>query len=71
MKFETLINLLLTIVFGALGITAFLGVLIKGATWHIPTAIICLIVAYVCYTDDSYGAISVQQFLYNKLIKSR
>ncbi len=70
MNFNTINNLLFTIVWGALGIGALIGVLFCGATWHIPTAIISLAFAYVNYTDDSYGEESVQSFI-NRKIKSK
>lgn len=66
MNFNTINNLLFTIVWGVLGIGAFCGVLFCGATWHIPTTIVCFLLAYVNYTDDSYGDDSVQAFINRK-----
>ena len=69
MKFETLINLAGSVIFGLLGITALIGVVFFGAWWGFITFGMCALMAYVLYTDDMYGTESVATFL--KRIKSK
>lgn len=68
MKFETLINLAGSVIFGLLGITALIGAIFFGAWWHFVTFVMC-VMAYVLYTDDEYGTESVSAFF--KRIKSK
>lgn len=62
MKFETLINLAGSVIFGLLGITALIGAIFFGAWWHFVTFVMCALMAYVLYTDDEYGTESVSAF---------
>ena len=68
MKFETLINLAGSVIFGLLGITALIGAIFFGAWWHFVTFVMCALMAYVLYTDE-YGTESVSAFF--KRIKSK
>ena len=69
MKFETLINLAGSVIFGLLAITALIGAIFFGAWWHFVTFGMCALMAYVLYTDDEYGTESVSAFF--KRIKSK
>ena len=62
MKFETLINLAGSVIFGLLGITALIGAIFFGAWWHFVTFGMCARVVYVLYTDNEYGIESVSAF---------
>ncbi len=62
MKFETLINLAGSVIFGLLGITALIGAIFFGAWWHFVTFGMCALVVYVLYTDNEYGIESVSAF---------
>lgn len=68
MKFETLINLAGSVIFGLLGITALIGAIFFGAWWHFVTFGMCALMALL-YTDDEYGTESVATFF--KRIKSK
>lgn len=69
MKFETLINLVGSAIFGLLGIFALIGVIFFSAWWHIVTFCMCAMMSYVLYTDDMYGTESVSSYL--KRIKNK
>nr|DAS12434.1 MAG TPA: hypothetical protein [Bacteriophage sp.] len=69
MKFETLINLVGSILFGLLGMVAFFAALFYCAWWHVVTAIGSLVLSYTLFKDDEYGIESVQAYF--KRIKSK
>lgn len=69
MRFETLINLVGSAIFGLIGLSALIGAIFFGAWWHFVTFGMCALMAYVLYTDDEYGTESVSAFL--KRIKSK
>ncbi len=68
MKFETLINLVGSAIFGLIGLSALIGAIFFGA-WLLVTFGMCALMAYVLYTDDEYGTESVATFF--KRIKSK
>ena len=55
MKFETLQNFCMCVLLALLGATALCGVIFYAAWWHIYTAAICFLLAYVLYHDNMYG----------------
>lgn len=69
MKFETLINLVGSILFWLLGMVALFAVLFYCAWWHVFTAIGSLALSYALFKDDEYGTESVQAYF--KRIKSK
>lgn len=69
MKFETLINLVGSAIFGLIGLSALIGAIFFGAWWHFVTFGMCALMAYVLYTDDEYDTESVATFF--KRIKSK
>lgn len=69
MKFETLLNLVGSCIFGLLGISALVGAIFFGAWWHLVTFGMCALMAYTLYKDRAYGIESVEVFLKRKLKK--
>ena len=52
MKFETLINLVGSAIFGLIGLSALIGAIFFGAWWHFVTFGMCALMAYVLYKND-------------------
>lgn len=50
MKFETLINLVGSAIFGLIGLSALIGAIFFGAWWHFVTFGMCALMA-LCYTQ--------------------
>lgn len=60
MKGETLANLIQCGVTLLLGIIALAGALFCNASFHFFTAMACFWLAWVFYTDNEYGIVSVR-----------
>ena len=67
MKGETLANLIQCGVTLLLGIIALAGALFCNASFHFFTAMACFWLAWVFYTDNEYGIVSVREY-FNKSV---
>lgn len=63
MKGETLANLIQCGVTLLLGIIALAGALFCNASFHFFTTMACFWLAWVFYTDNEYGIVSVREIL--------
>lgn len=63
MKGETLANLIQCGVTLLLGIIALAGALFCNASFHFFTAMACFWLAWVFYTDNEYGIVSLENIL--------
>lgn len=70
MKSDTLANFIQCLIALSLGIFAFVAALFFGATWHLISAAMCFVLAWVLYTDDAYGIVSVRQWFKNRYKKN-
>lgn len=69
MKGETLANLIQCGVTLLLGIIALAGALFCNASFHFITAMACFRLAWVFYTDNEYGIVSVREYFKNRYKK--
>lgn len=69
MKGETLANLIQCGVTLLLGIIALAGALFCNASFHFFTAMACFWLAWVFYTDNEYGIVSVREYFKNRYKK--
>ena len=66
---ETLANLIQCGVTLLLGIIALAGALFCNASFHFFTAMACFWLAWVFYTDNEYGIVSVREYFKNRYKK--
>jgi hypothetical protein len=66
MEKETLSNLIQCSVSLLIGIIALVGAVFFNAGFHYFTSLGCFILAWVFYTDNEYGIVSVRQYLRNR-----
>lgn len=69
MKGETLANLIQCGVTLLLGIIALAGALFCNASFHFFTTMACFWLAWVFYTDNEYGIVSVREYFKNRYKK--
>lgn len=69
MKSDTLANFIQCVITLSLGIFALVAALFFGAVWHFISAVMCFFLAWILYTDDAYGVVSVRQWFKNRYKK--
>lgn len=69
MKGETLANLIQCGVTLLLGIIALAGSLFCNASFYFFTAMACFWLAWIFYTDNEYGIVSVREYFKNRYKK--
>lgn len=70
MKRETFVNLIQCGVTLLLGIISLAGALFCDASFHFFIAIACFGLAWVFYTDNEYGIVSVREYFKNRYKKN-
>ena len=70
MNFDMLLNLILGCMLALLGLGALIGAIFFDAYWHFLTAVVCILLAYILFSESLYDNESIISY-FSKISKRK